>query len=107
MSYTFTATATNNVGTSASSSASAAVTPLATGTSPGAPTNIGVVAGDAKLTVRFSIVEQNLDRIKHIALAVSDPTSPVYGDFPTQQQIDDIVAPKAEDVAAVTDWLRA
>ena len=60
---------------------------------------------DAKLTVRFSVVEQNIERIQHIALAVSDPASPVYGDFPTQQQIDDIVAPKPEDVAAVTDWL--
>ena len=53
-SYTFTVTATNNVGTSASSSASAAVTPLGTGTTPGAPTNIGVVAGDAKLTVTWT-----------------------------------------------------
>ena len=48
--YTFTVSATNNVGTGAASAASAAVTPA---TLPGAPTGVTAVAGNAQATVSF------------------------------------------------------
>ena len=48
--YTFTVTATNEVGTSSPSSASSIVIPI---TAPGAPTIIAVTAGDALATVKF------------------------------------------------------
>lgn len=47
------------------------------------------------------------DEIVRIAHAVSDPRSPSYGQYLKQAAIDDIVAPRAEDVAIVTDWLEA
>jgi subtilase family serine protease len=57
--------------------------------------------------VSFTIVvrEQRLDAIKKIALDVNDPDSPNYGQFLSQEQLDGLVAPAAEDMAAVKGWL--
>lgn len=52
--YTFTVTATNEVGTSAASSASNAVTPVQSTTVPGAPTNVAATKGNASATVTFT-----------------------------------------------------
>ena len=49
--------------------------------------------------------EQRLDAIKKIALDVNDPDSPNYGQFLSQEQLDGLVAPAAEDMAAVQGWL--
>ena len=49
--------------------------------------------------------EQRLDAIKKIALDVNDPDSPNYGQFLSQEQLDGLVAPAAEDMAAVKGWL--
>ena len=49
--------------------------------------------------------EQRLDAIKKIALDVNDPDSPNYGQFLAQEQLDGLVAPAAEDMAAVKGWL--
>lgn len=64
-----------------------------------------VVAANHEVTISFAVNEQGMDEVKAIATAVSDPDSPKYGQFLTQAQLDEIVAPKAEDVAAVTSWL--
>ena len=64
-----------------------------------------VVAANHEVTISFAVNEQGMDEVKAIATAVSDPDSPKYGQFLTQAQLDEIVAPKAEDVEAVTSWL--
>lgn len=63
------------------------------------------VSADHEVTFSFAVKEQGLDEIKRVATEVSDPDSPKYGQYLTQAQIDEIVAPKTEDVQAVTSWL--
>ena len=46
-----------------------------------------------------------MDRLKAIAGDVSNPASPRYAQYLTEAEIDAIVAPAPEDIAAVTDWL--
>ena len=65
------------------------------------------VATEQEVTISFSVKEQGGDEIRRVATEVSDPTSPKYGQYLTQRQIDEIVAPKSEDVQAVTSWLAA
>ena len=55
-SYTFTITATNDVGTSASSTPSSAVTPA---TTPNAPTNIQATRGNEEATITFDAGSDN------------------------------------------------
>jgi subtilase family serine protease len=62
---------------------------------------------DLNLKFTLAIKEQNLDRVLDIARAVSDPSSATYGQFVTQAQLDELTAPAAQDVAAVTEWLDA
>jgi hypothetical protein len=52
--YTFTVTATNNVGTSSPSAASNSVTPTAPATAPDPPTNVSATAGNGSATVSFT-----------------------------------------------------
>ena len=61
----------------------------------------------AHVTFTLVVKEQGEKEIKEIAKAVSDPKSAKYGQFLTQRQVDKITAPKAEDMAAVVDWLEA
>ena len=56
-------------------------------------------------TLTFAVREQGMDRLKEIARDVSNPASPNYARYLTTAEIDAIVAPAPEDVAAVTDWL--
>ena len=57
--YTFTVVATNAVGNSLASAASAAVTPAAAATVPGAPSGVVATAGDASVSVAFTIPTNN------------------------------------------------
>ena len=52
--YTFSVKATNSVGTGSASSASTAVTPDTPWTTPGAPTSVSAVAGNAQAVVSFT-----------------------------------------------------
>jgi tripeptidyl-peptidase-1 len=55
--------------------------------------------------VTLAVREQNMDKIREIALDVSNPDSPIYGKYLSQAQVDEITAPTAVDVAAVRSWL--
>jgi len=57
--------------------------------------------------VTLAVREQNMDRIREMALEVSTPDSSTYGQYLTQAQIDEITAPTAADVTAVRSWLAA
>jgi subtilase family serine protease len=63
------------------------------------------VRDNERVKVTIVVKEQGRDEIRSKALAVSDPSSPDYGNFLTRAQVDDITRPKAEDMSAVTSWL--
>ena len=62
---------------------------------------------DASTPFEFtiSVKQQNLDELKRIALAVSTPGNPSYGQHLEQAAIDALTAPDAADMSAVTGWL--
>ena len=62
---------------------------------------------DEVCKVTLAVREQNMDRIREMALGVSTPGSSTYGQYLTQAQIDEITAPTAADVTAVRSWLAA
>eukprot|EP00756_Hemistasia_phaeocysticola_P067191 Hpha_TRINITY_DN9783_c0_g1::TRINITY_DN9783_c0_g1_i2::g.10297::m.10297/K01279/TPP1, CLN2; tripeptidyl-peptidase I len=63
------------------------------------------VSGSGTLHFTIVIREQNIDTLKNIALEVNTPSSPKYGHFLTQAELDKLTAPTPSDVAVVTDWL--
>merc|ERR1712166_68988 len=58
-------------------------------------------------TVRFAVQaqERGAEEMKRIALDVSDPDSPRYGQYLQQDLIDRLTAPDAADTAAIRQWL--
>ena len=63
--------------------------------------------GRTPLTFRLQLRERNLPRVVAIARRVSDPTSPEYGHYLTQERLEELTAPAAEDTARVLAWLGA
>lgn len=59
--------------------------------------------------VKFSVAlrEQHLDEVKRIALAVSDPQSPEYGNHRSAAELAELTAPNPADSATVRGWLEA
>ena len=57
--------------------------------------------------VTLAVREQNMDRIRKIAMDVSNPDSNIYGKYLSQAKVDEITAPAAADVTAVRSWLIA
>lgn len=58
------------------------------------------------LELTIAVKQTNLAELESTLLAVSDPDSPRYGQHLTRDQIDDLVAPRAEDIAVVLSWLQ-
>jgi trimeric autotransporter adhesin len=78
--YTFTVTATNAVGTGPASSPSPAVVPSTQLALPGAPTVVGVTAGNAKAAVSFTTPASNGgSRIVSYTVTATDDTNPANG----------------------------
>lgn len=61
---------------------------------------------DVRVSFTLSLVQRNVEKIQSIALAVSTPGHPQYGQFLRQAEIDDLTAPEPAHLAAVTTWLR-
>eukprot|EP00026_Physarum_polycephalum_P003429 Phypoly_transcript_03440.p1 GENE.Phypoly_transcript_03440~~Phypoly_transcript_03440.p1 ORF type:complete len:705 (+),score=87.98 Phypoly_transcript_03440:71-2185(+) len=59
--------------------------------------------------VSFKVLlkQQNLDKLDSIFWEVSDPTSPNYGKFLTEQDVARLVAPQQSTVQRVVNWLIA
>ena len=60
-----------------------------------------------QVTVTIVVKEQGAEEIRRVAAAVSDPTSPEYGNFLSSDEVMRKTAPKPNDMAAVTHWLDA
>jgi tripeptidyl-peptidase-1 len=63
------------------------------------------VPSDKALTLTIVVKEQGNEEMNNVAIAVSTPGDAMYGQFLTQQQIDDITRPLESDMSAVTSWL--
>merc|ERR1719253_854374 len=63
--------------------------------------------GAAEETVQFVLEAErsNVDHVERVALAVRDPTSPDYGKFRTQAQLDALTAPRPQHVAQIRAFL--
>ena len=63
------------------------------------------VPRDTALTLTIVVKEQGKEEMNKLATAVSTPGDVMYGQFLTQEQIDDITRPLEPDMSAVTSWL--
>jgi tripeptidyl-peptidase-1 len=59
----------------------------------------------APVSFTFSVKQQNMEELKRVAMEVSTPDHPSYGQFLNTDQIDTMTAPAASDVTTVTKWL--
>ena len=62
-----------------------------------------------ELMVDFSLAlhERNLERVRNIALDVSTPGHPSYGEHLSREELDDLTAPLVGSASRVTSWLNA
>merc|ERR1719443_317480 len=67
----------------------------------------GVVLDDDALTLRFSLRQQNLDKLFAIVRQVSNPQSTSYGNYLSSEEIKALTKPLDSDIKAVQDWLGA
>ena len=58
-----------------------------------------------QLELSFWVKNTNLQGLEKAVLAVSDPGSINYGQHLSNNEVHDLIAPRDEDVRAVTDWL--
>jgi len=68
---------------------------------------VQVVPEAAVVKFTFVVQEQGGAEVRRVASAVSDPSSPAYGKYLTQAQLDGITRPAAADMSAVKQWLTA
>ncbi|RDX41880.1 family S53 protease [Lentinus brumalis] len=57
------------------------------------------------ISLTFGLPPTNIEGLHAALYDVSDPTSSNYGKYLTKAEVEAFVAPKAESVQAVTDWL--
>ena len=63
------------------------------------------LVGEHAIVFSVALKEQNMNQLKQIALAVSDPTNADYGNHRSAAEIAALTAPAAADAAAVKAWL--
>lgn len=59
------------------------------------------------IELTIAIKQQNLDKLEQFTLAVSHPRDPKYGQHMTLQEVNELVAPRTEDMEAVKAWLQS
>jgi tripeptidyl-peptidase-1 len=55
--------------------------------------------------VRFALRQQNVEKLLAFVDTVTDPASPKFGQFLSNEEVRELVSPPAEQVKRVTDWL--
>lgn len=68
-------------------------------------TKAGRVDASATLPMQFGLAQNNLDGLYDMLMAVSDPTSPTYGQHWSPAKVAQTFAPNASTVEAVSTWL--
>ncbi|TFK83532.1 subtilisin-like protein [Polyporus arcularius HHB13444] len=62
-------------------------------------------SSESSVTLTLALPPTNIEGLHSALYDVSDPASPKYGKHLTKAEVEAFVAPKAESVKAVTDWL--
>ncbi|KAI0693673.1 family S53 protease [Cerioporus squamosus] len=62
-------------------------------------------SSNSSVTLTLALPPTNIDGLHAALYDVSDPASPKYGRHLSKAEVEAFVAPKAESVKAVTDWL--
>ncbi|KAI0769616.1 family S53 protease [Trametes elegans] len=73
---------------------------------PAAFARVGPAPQDTMLNLRISLVQGDLAGLEKALMDVSDPASPLKGQFLSKEQVEAFVAPKPETAAAVAAWLK-
>ncbi|KAI0828533.1 family S53 protease [Trametes gibbosa] len=66
---------------------------------------LGPAPPDDILNLRVALVQGNIPALEKALMDVSTPDSPTYGQHLSKEQVEALVAPKPESVAAVHSWL--
>ena len=70
-----------------------------------APTESSLLSPATVVSFSLALSERNTDQVKEIALAVSTPSNPSYGQHLTAQELDELTAPEQGALQRVTSWL--
>ncbi|KAI0329229.1 family S53 protease [Cubamyces sp. BRFM 1775] len=73
---------------------------------PAAFERVGPASADTMLDLRIALVQGDMAGLEKALMDVSDPASPLKGQFLTKEEVEAFVAPKPETVSAVTEWLK-
>ncbi|OSC98853.1 family S53 protease [Trametes coccinea BRFM310] len=67
---------------------------------------VGPAPPDTMLNLRLALVRGNMSGLETVLMDVSTPSSPLYGQHLTKEEVEAFMAPKPESVAAVNAWLK-
>lgn len=59
---------------------------------------------DNRLTVLLAFRQQNIEKLNSIVSDVSDPHSPIYGNFLSNEEVRSMTAPLRTEIESVTNW---
>ncbi len=60
---------------------------------------------DARVALTLALRQNNAEKLEMLFWAVSDPSSPLYGQYLSDDQLHRLIAPSSETLANVTQWL--
>lgn len=66
---------------------------------------IGPTYPEGLVELTFAVKQQNLQELHNVLIRVSDPRSASYGEHLSNAEVQELTAPKAEDLAVVTNFL--
>ena len=64
------------------------------------------VSASTPVELIFAVKQTNLEQLESTLLAVADPDSPRYGQHLSAEQVNDLVAPRPNDIMTVLTWLK-
>ncbi|KAJ6606104.1 subtilisin-like protein [Mycena vulgaris] len=65
----------------------------------------GAAPGDTTLNLRINLAQNNLPGLEAALSAISDPSSPWYGQWLAKEEVESFSRPSETTVAAITTWL--
>ncbi|KAJ7801028.1 Pro-kumamolisin, activation domain-containing protein [Mycena leptocephala] len=66
---------------------------------------IGAAPADRVLSLRFALVQRDIGSLQDAVYEVSTPGNPGYEKYLTQDEVNEFVAPSADTISLISDWL--